>query len=415
MKLTDEEQALRAGTCGPATQWAIEHQIKVGEYLGAADMVPVTQAHIMADTESLGVAGVEWLERMAGLPASQRQVRIPTITDPRGTDFAAAHRLKQQPWMLDLERRAIAAFEALGVLMTNTCINYQTIMPPVLGEHVAYGDTGVVIYSNSVCGARSNFEGGPSALSAGLTGRTPRYGYHLDERRAATLVIDVSWTPRALDEWGALGGIVGRTAGDYWQVPAIVGIDRVPGSDEMKHFGAALASYGSVALFHMIGITPEAQRISDVMSSDETLRTHEIGEADVRAFQASYAREIDAVDLVVFSAPQLSLVEMRQLAGLLDGRRASIPLLAVTSPQVKPDADRMGLTARIEAAGGTVLSGMCFYQSYAREMAEANGWKRLATNSAKLVNILGGYGYRPALLSMEACIDAACAGGRIGR
>ncbi len=87
----------------------------------------------------------------------------------------------------------------------------------------------------------------------------------------------------------------------------------------------------------------------------------------------------------------------------------------MTSPQVKPDCDRMGLTARIEAAGATVLSGMCFYQSYAREMAEANGWKRLATNSAKLVNIIGGYGYEPALLSMEACIEAACNGGRIGR
>ena len=88
--------------------------------------------------------------------------------------------------------------------------------------------------------------------------------------------------------------------------------------------------------------------------------------------------------------------------------------MAVTSPQVKPDADRMGLTARIEAAGGTVLAGMCFYQSYAREMAEANGWKRLATNSAKLTNILGGYGYKPALLSMEQCVDAACAGGKLG-
>jgi predicted aconitase len=99
---------------------------------------------------------------------------------------------------------------------------------------------------------------------------------------------------------------------------------------------------------------------------------------------------------------------------LLDGRRANIPLLAVTSPQVKPDADRLGLTARIEGAGGTVLSGMCFYQSYAREMAEANGWKRLATNSAKLTNILGGYGYEPVLLSMEACVKAACAGGKIG-
>src|SRR5690349_8938461 len=174
---------MRAGAFGPAVQWAIDHQIRVGRYLGAEDFVPVSQAHIMADTESLGAAGVEWLEKWAQLPAGQRRVRVPTITDPRGTDFAAAHRLKHQPWMLDLERRAIAAFEAFGILMTDTCINYQTIMPPVRGEHVAYGDTGVVIYSNSVCGARSNFERGASALSACLTGRPPRDGSHLADRR----------------------------------------------------------------------------------------------------------------------------------------------------------------------------------------------------------------------------------------
>lgn len=411
MRLSQEEEAMRAGELGPAVQWAIDHQIRVGRYLGAKDFVPVNQAHIMADTESLGAAGVEWLEKLATLPATQRHVRIPTITDPRGTDFAAAARLRQQLWMVDLERRAIAAFEALGILMTNTCINYQTIMPPVRGEHCAYGDSGVVIYCNSVCGARSNFEGGPSALSAGLTGRTPRYGYHLDKCRQATLVVDVAWTPRQLNEWGALGGIVGRLTGDYWQVPVLVGIDRVPTSDEMKHFGAALASYGSVALFHIVGVTPEAQRLEDVMPVGQNLRSNAVSESDIRGFIANYA--VDKVDLVVFSAPQLSLVEMQRLAKLLDGRRASIPLLAVTSPQVKPDADRMGLTERIERSGGTVLSGMCFYQSYAREMAEANGWKALATNSAKLTNILGGYGYRPMLMSMEACVDIACTGGKV--
>ena len=115
----------------------------------------------------------------------------------------------------------------------------------------------------------------------------------------------------------------------------------------------------------------------------------------------------DDIDVVVFSAPQLSLYELRALAALCDGRRFVKPLLAVTSPQVKPDADRFGYTARIEAAGGHVLAGMCFYQSYAREIAEANGWKRLATNSAKMVNILGGYGYVPLLASMEQCVEAA--------
>lgn len=418
MRLNSDERAMLAGEAGAARQWAIQHQIEVGRYLGAADFVPVSQAHVMADTESLGVAGVEWLERLSALPEDQRMVRIPTITDPRGTDFAAAHRLKQQDWMLDLERRAIAAFQAMGVLMTDTCINYQTIMPAVLGEHMAYGDTGVVIYSNSVLGARSNFEGGPSALAAGLTGRTPRYGYHLPEKRRATLLIDIAHTPDELTDWGTLGGIVGRLAGDYWQVPALRGLNRVPGSDEMKHFGAALASYGSVALFHMIGITPEAIRLADVAGPhvaglDGPIRAT-ITAADIQAFQRTYTERVDQVDVVVFSAPQLSLMEMRTLAGLLDGRRTKVPLLVVTSPQVKPEADRHGLTARMEAAGAIVLSGMCFYQSYAREMAEANGWRNLATNSAKLTNILGGYGYRPALLSMARCVDAACAG-RIGQ
>jgi hypothetical protein len=415
VKLSDEEKAMLAGEFGPLRKWAIDHQIKVGSYLKAPDFVPVMQAHIMADTESLGAAGVEWLENWTRLPAEQRRVCIPTITDPRGTDFAAANKLKQQSWMLDLERRAIAAFESLGILMTDTCINYQTIMPPVRGEHTAYGDTGVVIYSNSVCGARSNFEGGPSALSAGLTGRTPRYGFHLDERRHATLIVNVNWTPKELSDWGALGALVGRLAGDYWQVPAIVGIERSPTSDEMKHFGAAMASFGSVALFHIVGVTPEATRLSDVAAAPQSLRSYNIGESDVRALQASYGGVLDKVDLVVFSAPQLSLVEMRQLSILLEGRRTTIPLLAITSPQVKPDADRMGITAKIEASGASVLAGMCFYQSYAREMAEANGWKKLATNSAKLTNILGGYGYTPALLSMEKCVDVACDGGRMSK
>jgi len=187
----------------------------------------------------------------------------------------------------------------------------------------------------------------------------------------------------------------------------------VPSSDEMKHFGAALASYGSVALFHMAGVTPEARRLDDVLPPGSSVPGHDVGEADIRAFQQRYAQAIDKVDVVVFSAPQLSLLEMAQVAGLLAGRQARIPLLVVTSPQVKSDADRLGLTARIEAAGAIVLAGMCFYQSYAREMAEANGWRRLATNSAKLVNIMGGYGYRPALMSMQACIDAACNGGKL--
>jgi hypothetical protein len=407
MRLSEEELDILAGKLGPVPRLALEHQVKVGEFFGAEDFVAVTQAHVMADTESLGEAGVRWLEGLGAAKEGRRRVRIPTITDPRGTDFAKAAFLGQTPAMLSLEQRTIAAFVKLGVMMTDTCINYQTVQPATLGEHVAFGDTGVVIYSNSVCGARSNFEGGPSALAAGLTGRTPRYGFHLEGKRRATLAVRVDFTPKSLNEWGALGGVIGRLAGNYWAVPLVEGLEASPGSDALKHFGAAMASFGSSALFHMPGVTPEARRRVDV--APDPLPQVGVTRADIEALEQSYRKE-EEVDVVVFSAPQLSLLELAELAAECDGRRFAIPLLAVTSPQVKPDADRMGYTAKIEAAGGTVLSGMCFYQSYAREIAEAKGWKRLATNSAKLVNILGGYGYVPMLASMEQCVDAACRG-----
>src|SRR5215472_2777077 len=111
MRLNDEEQDILAGKSGPVARQALEHQLKVGEFFGAENFVPVTQAHIMADTESLGEAGVRWLEGLAAAGEGQRRVRIPTITDPRGTDFAKASFLKQTSAMLDLERRAILAFE----------------------------------------------------------------------------------------------------------------------------------------------------------------------------------------------------------------------------------------------------------------------------------------------------------------
>lgn len=404
MNLNAEEKAMLAGEFGPVRKTAIEHQIKVGDFFGANDFVEVSQAHIMADTESLGETGVEWLEALAKNAAKDRVVRIPTITDPRGTDFSKAKQLGQTDKMISLEHRAIAAFIKMGVSMTDTCINYQTIMAPVFGEHLAFGDTGVVIYSNSICGARSNFEGGPSALSAGLTGRTPRYGYHLDEHRKPTHRYRVTWTPQSLNEWGALGGLIGRKSGNYWSVPVIEGIEGRPGSDSLKHFGAAMASFGSSALFHILGVTPEAIHARDL--SFQHLPEISITKEEVMALQNSY-RVTDEIDVVVFSAPQLSLIEMQSVAALCQGKKFKKPLLAVTSPQVKPDSDRMGYTAMIEEAGGTVFAGMCFYQSYAREIAEANGWKKLATNSAKMVNILGGYGYTPILASMEDCVNAA--------
>ena len=415
MNLTDHEKAMLAGEEGSARRYAMEQIIRVGEFFGAERCVPISQVHLMADPESLGEGGVAFLEGLAELPRDQRQVRVPTVTDPRGVDFEAYKRLKQTDAMAGLERRAIAAFESFGVMMTDTCINYQTILPPVMGEHLAFGDTGSSIYANSVLGARTNFEGGPSALAAALAGRTAAYGLHLDEHRCGTSHFEATVRPNGLTEWGALGAIVGKAMSSYWEVPVISGIEGAPTSDEIKQFGAALASFGSTPLFHMVGITPEAPDLKTVLDGPPP-KPVRITADDVAGLIRSYAPEDDTLHVVAFAGPQLSLVEMQMLAGLLEGRslHKDVALLATTSPEIKSACDRMGLTGTIEGAGGVVLSGVCFYQMYAREIGEANGWKRLMSNSAKLVNILGGYGYEPVLATMEQCVESAVQGRIIG-
>jgi predicted aconitase len=405
------EQDMLAGKFGKPRRLALEQQIKVGDFFDAPDFVEISQVHLMADTESLGEAGVAYLEKTAAFDEKECRVAVPTVTDPRGIDLLAYKKLNQEESWAALERRAITAFEAMGILMTDTCINYQSVLPPAYGEHVAFGDTGSVIYANSVLGARSNFEGGPAALTAALTGRTPRYKCHLGEGRRGTIRFMIKDRPQCLSDWGALGGVVGKKSGSYWAVPVLEGIDTTPTSDEMKHFGAALASYGSVPLFHMIGATPEAHCLEDVFDGTPP-EPIELSKKDIDDFYASFGRHDDKVDVVVFAAPQMSLIEMQQLADLAKGKTVhqNTSLIIATSPEIKSASNRMGLTKTLEDTGAMVLEGVCFYQMYARETGEANGWTKLMSNSAKLVNIISGYGYEPVLATMEQCIDAAVKG-----
>ena len=405
MELNKEEKAMASGELGEAVEWAINHQIKVGNFFDAKNFVSVSNVHMMIDPESVGIDGVLFLENLVGMGA---KVKIPMITDPRGVDLNYYTPLGQTEEMANIERRTIKACTSMGILMTNTCVNYQTIMAPIFGEHVAYGDTGVVIYSNSVCGARSNYEGGPSALAAGLTGRTPRYGLHLEEKRIPTKKFLVKFEPEELTHWGLLGALIGKISGSYWEVPIIEGINHNPKSDELKHFGASMASYGSIPLFHMIGTTPEAKNYSSNFLNQ--LDEHEITLDDILSLKSQFGKKGDKIDVVVFAAPQLSIFEMQKVAELCVDKSFNVPVIICTSPQVYSDALRMKIIDKIEKTGAKVLEGTCFYNQYAREIGLANGWKRLMSNSAKIVNILGGYGYEPSLSSMENCIASAVAG-----
>jgi predicted aconitase len=422
VRLNDEERAMLAGQHGAAVKRALEMQIEVGEFFGAGELVPVTSAHMMAEIESMGEAGLAFVEEMADLGA---QVRVPTTCNPRSVDFALWRELGQDERQVELETRLSAALARCGVFVVDTCINYQTFLPPRFGEHLAWGDTGTVIYANSVAGARSNFEGGPVALASGITGRTAKYGYHLPEQRLGTALVEVRDPPRSRADWSALGCAIGRQVNDYWQVPVlefplplgegqVEGVDPMPSPtvEDLKHLGAALASHGSLAQFHLVGVTPEARTVDEALGGRAPRRRLTIEPGDLRRTYEYYVPEKQTPDLIVFSAPQLSLPELRDLARALAGRKVhpDVRLIATTNYANCGLAEKLGYLESIRSAGGTVLSGVCFYLVTPRELREKHGWRTIVTDSSKLANIIAGYDYNPVFRPTDVCIEAALQG-----
>ena len=409
MRLTEHEARLRAGEGGEPARQALEQQIAVGEFFGAERFVPVTNVHMMGDMEVMGAAGFGFVE---GLVAAGARFTVPVTTNARCVDFERAAAVRQDPDLVAREGALVARLRELGAMQVDTCINYQSVYQPQRGEHLAWGDTGTVIWANSVAGARTNYEAGPAAVAAGLTGVTPAYGYHLPEQRAGSLRFEVTAALEDYADWGALGGIVGRRTLDYWTVPVLTGIGRAPGGDELKHFGAALASYGSCAMFHMVGVTPEARDEAEAFGGRAPEATHVVDDAALEAFYRTYPEDRSEVDVVVFSGPQLSVLEIRKIAERLGGRRVhgNTALLVTTNFANREMAARLGYVQAIEDAGGHVLAGVCWYIMEPAKMAAAFGWKNVLTNSAKVANIIGGYRLHPILRRTDVCVEAALTG-----
>ncbi len=413
MRLTPIEQGMLDGAEGEAPRRAIAYQMEVGRFFGAERFVPITNAHMMGDIEVLGDAGLAFLQDQRSLGA---RARIPVTTNARCTDFAWAERLGQDAGECAKERHVIAALQAMDVMTTDTCINYQTLYQPHLNERVAWGDTGTCIYANSVFGARTNFESGPAALAAAITGRTPEYGFQLDRHRRGSFIIDLSGAAlEDLADWGALGKLAGEGHQNYYAVPVFTGFRRPPLADELKQLGCALASYGSMAMFHMVGVTPEAPTLEAAFGGAVPPATERlaVGDATIAATYAGYDLGEGDARLVVFSGPQLSLFEIKSLAALFEGRTVArgTQVFVTTSNGVMSAAAKLGYLAPLEQAGVAVLEGVCFYilQNLSR-MREANHWRNMVSNSAKLVNIIGAHRFRTILRRTADCVDIACTG-----
>ena len=410
MELNAEEEAMLRGEHGVTVREALELQLEVAKFYDARRFVTVTNVHMMGDIEVMGDSGLAHLHRLAQAGA---RCEVPTTTNARCFDFAHVENLGQDAAEADKERWLITRLREMNVVTTDTCINYQTIYQPHFGEHVAWGDTGTVIWANSVCGARSNFESGPAAMAAAMTRRVPEYGFHLDEHRKGTFVVQVDADFGDFADWGALGKLVGESHQSYFEVPVFTGIRRAPTADELKHLGASLASYGSMAMYHMVGVTPEAQTLQSALGAREPRETVRITNADIERVYAGYRNLDGNCNFVVFSGPQLSLLEMKGLADLFDGRRVhpGTTVFVTTSNGVLSAARALGYAQQLEAAGVTILEGVCVYilQSLSR-MRERNGWTNMVSNSAKIVNTITAHKFNTILRRTADCVEIACTG-----
>ncbi|HUK04098.1 MAG TPA: aconitase X catalytic domain-containing protein [Burkholderiales bacterium] len=410
MELTPEEQSILGGERGEAARRALQYQIEVGRFWGAKRFVPVSNVHMMGDIEVMGDGGLAWLQAEADLGA---RCVVGTTTNARCMDFAYCERLGQDAGEAKKERALIAALRRMDVVTTDTCINYQTVYQPHLGEHVAWGDTGTVIYANSVFGARSNFEAGPAALAAAMTGRTPEYGFHLGDNRKGTFTVELKAALEDLADWGAVGKLVGEAHQDYTAVPVFHGYRRTPAADELKHLGAALASYGSMGMFHFVGVTPEAPSVEVATGGKAPSERIVVSDSDIESVYKSYKPGNGDARLVVFSGPQQSLFEMKSLSDRFRNRKikAESTCIVTTNSAVLKQSRDLGYAQALEAAGVTILEGVCFYiLQNLSPMRERNRWTNMVSNSAKIVNIIGAHRFNTILRRTADCVEIACSG-----
>ncbi|MDD1708936.1 MAG: aconitase X catalytic domain-containing protein [Methanoregulaceae archaeon] len=385
MQLLLEEEAILAGESGETRQQMMEILVALGKVFSAERLVPIQSAQVSgASYKTIGEAGLEWLSRL------EARVLVPTVLNPVGMDRVLWREMEISPEFAKKQEAVISAYARLGVKLECTCTPYY-LYQTRFGDHLAWSESSAVAYANSVIGARTNREGGPSALAAAIIGKTPEYGLHRISERKPQVVVIVEgasgWDESAL--YGALGYHAGKSIGNT--IPFFRGIR--PKRDQLKALGAAMAASGAVALFHVEGITPEARIFGYDVSGLEviTVEPQEIMELMERI----------PVDAVALGCPHCSSDELRRIASLLEGRTVTLPLFVFAARRVieaTPDA-----VAAIERSGGRVYADTCMVVSPALEK-----YGSIMVNSGKAFAYVPNMcGAAVRIGTTEACIEAA--------
>ncbi|MGB5912803.1 MAG: aconitase X catalytic domain-containing protein [Promethearchaeia archaeon] len=351
MKLTPEEQDMLDGKHGKATQKSMDILTTLGEIFEAEDMVDVLSVQIAGVSyANLGEAGLEFLSEMA----EDGKVKVLTTLNPAGMDRENWQTLGIDEEFAKNQNRALDAFAKMGIITTCSCTPYLIGNTPHYGQHLAWAESSAVCYANSVIGARTNREGGPSALASALTGITPRYGYHLDKNRQGEVLIKVKAPVKGTDEFGVLGKIIGDKLVELGKkIPYITGIPSAS-IEELKSFCASIATYGGTGLFHMERITPEFDKYpkpGDII--------FEINQSDLDKARAELIDDHLEIDFVSIGCPHASIYEIATIAKLLKGKKVKKEFWITTARPTKRIADEAGYSKIIEDAGAKFAADTC--------------------------------------------------------
>ena len=351
MNLTPDEQAMLDGAHGRAAQKAMQILVALGTIYHAPRLIPVTSVQIAGVSyDNLGEAGLQFLAEMAD---GGGRVRVKATLNPAGMDIENWPALGILPDFAEKQMLVIDAFARMGVETSCTCTPYLIGNLPAYGDHIAWSESSAVCYANAVLGARSNREGGPSALAAALTGHTPEYGMHLDENRYPGLTVNVIARLQENTDFGALGKAIGEKIQAAKIIPYITGIDSAS-LEQLKSFCASLATYGGAALFHIPGLTPEASLYKPPAES-LTITQANLDDANRSLSDATEAE----VDFVSLGCPHLTLAEIARIAALLDGKQVTREFWITTARPIKEIADRLGYTQIITVAGAKIAADTC--------------------------------------------------------
>ncbi len=408
LELSPHDRALLAGEHGEAARLASAIIVRMAEVLDAPRLMEITAAHIDS-TLYMGDATLEFAERLAGLGA---RVVVPTSLNVSGVDEHGWQEWAVPPDWAEKARRQMVAYQSMGCVPTWTCAPYQTAMRPAFGQQIAWGESNAIAFANSVIGARTERYPDLLDICAAITGRVPAMGLHLKENRAGHLLLRLVDVPRKVQEDDAfypiLGHLMGKLAGD--RIPVVEGIRATPAEDQLKALSAASAASGAVALFHLVGITPEAPTLEAAFQGREPQEVVEITMEELRAARRELTTaEGEQLDMVVLGSPHFSLAEFRQLAPLLEGqsRHPDVRFLVTSSRAMAMLAEKAGALQPLLDFGGRVTVDTCILTT---PMLPPE-IKTLMTNSAKYAY------YSPGMLdtrvvfgTLEDCVRSAVAG-----